>query len=667
MQYLQAIAMISSALVLCDGGGKGSDKVLKELCASLRAQGASLFVKHYSGEGQAFTLQTLGRWRSSNHKHPRDNDLKAALTKNEALPDGWFERLNAREPLFSAGGLILSRLRVPNILVIPLFLKGALSAFLVAWELKREVDAPREDYFFSAVQSLLELWLTKVSLDHRLTCVLDFLPYPTLVMDLNGVIRAWNKSMVEISGLNKKDVTGKGDYCHAVPFYGKQIPTVPNLILNPDPQGEARYLEFRRQGRDAYVLSFCPALPGGGAYITCKASLVFDVNNRLWGAIQTLQDVTRERRMEKTLHQSENMYRLIADFAGIGIMLFRKDEILYYNERLSKFTGMAKEFTFNGFVEWVFHEDRTKVLQTLEALLSRRQEEASFEFRAGPPKNLSHYRCNTHVVEYEDQPTVHLILDDITKQKELDEKARLNELRMYHEDRLIALGTMAAGIAHELNQPLNTIQVVAEGLLFGKENAWPLNTDALYEKLEMVSRQVSRMAGVIQNIRNFAREDREQRLEEVDVSRAVENVFSMIGRQLEIHSVEVKKELIHDLPRISADLNRLEQVIMNLVVNARQALDTHHTGPKKLWVRTYENQGSVSIEVGDNANGIPENLLVKIFDPFFTTKAVGKGTGLGLTISKSIIAEIGGCIEVFNNEMGGATFIVSVPGARSIR
>ena len=254
-------------------------------------------------------------------------------------------------------------------------------------------------------------------------------------------------------------------------------------------------------------------------------------------------------------------------------------------------------------------------------------------------------------------------MDDITEQKALARRARLNELKLYHEGRLTSLGIMAAGIAHELNQPLNTIRVVTDGFLFGKNKGWSLDPDELYDALEMISRQVLRMSGVIQNIRNFAREDRHQVFRDVDVNQAVNNVFSMIGRQLEAHDIEVHKELDNSVPCIKTELNRLEQVIMNLIVNARQALDSSSKEPKKLWVKTGRPENFVRIEVGDNGSGIPEGLAAKIFDPFFTTKDVGQGTGLGLTISQSIVAEFKGQIKVDNNEKGGATFIVSAPAS----
>jgi len=241
-------------------------------------------------------------------------------------------------------------------------------------------------------------------------------------------------------------------------------------------------------------------------------------------------------------------------------------------------------------------------------------------------------------------------------------KARKRDMNLFHDDRLAALGTLAAGIAHELNQPLNTIRVVTDGFLFGRAEGWPLDPEELYEGLEMISQQVVRMDKVIRNVRNFAREERDAgEGASVMANEAIENVFSMIGRQIEAHGIRVEKDLDPDLPPMKASLSELEQVVMNLIFNARQALDEGSCTPKTLRIRTGSRDGAVWIEVSDNGGGIPDHLLEKVFDPFFTTKAAGKGTGLGLSICESIVGKFGGRIEAMNNSSGGATFLVSIP------
>ncbi len=273
--------------------------------------------------------------------------------------------------------------------------------------------------------------------------------------------------------------------------------------------------------------------------------------------------------------------------------------------------------------------------------------------------------CNPfRVMQSEGDIAVHFIADDITKLRELAQKARLNELRVQHEDRLTALGIMAAGIAHELNQPLNHIRLTADGLLLGRENKWPLTSDDIDQGLEVISRQVVRMSQVIQNIRNFSRKDGGHAVGDILLNDAVENVCCMIGRQIEAHGIRLQKILDPKLPSIRMTQNRIEQVILNILVNARQALDQCKRMDKGLWIRTGLSQDSAFIEVADNAVGIPEEILPRIFEPFFTTKEPEEGTGLGLNIAKSIMEEVGGGIRVVNNEMGGATFTIYGPSGR---
>ena len=550
----------------------------------------------------------------------------------------------------------------PALFLFPLFLENHLFGLLVV-ALGEDLGRSREvtDFTFT-VCGLIELWIGKLNLAKRLGDVIDFIPTPTFLMEKNGVIRYWNRSTSELTGWAADRIVGKGNYEHAIPFYGFRRPTVSNLILEPNPGWEKTYPEFRRVDNNVFVIAYCPSVPGGGAYLDGKTSALHDLDGCLWGAIHNVRDITRERQIEKSLHRSESMYRGITDFADMGIMVFGKEQVFYHNERVQDLLGISgRPLTLRDIKAWFHPEDRLRVLGTFEELFRKYRDPFRFEFRATKGIELRHYTGYVQAMDYEGQPTIHFIVDDITDQKELARKARLNELRMYHEDRLTALGTMAAGIAHELNQPLNTIRVVTDGFLFGREEGWVLDPEEWVEGLEMVSRQVVRMSEVIQNIRNFARDDPAQTFGEVNANEAIENVFSMMGRQLEAHGIRVTKEMERRLPLIRTHLNRLEQVVMNLLVNARQALDHCSHPQKEIRIRSGRRDGNVFIEVSDNATGIPEEIIGKIFDPFFTTKEVGKGTGLGLSISQSIVAELKGRIEVFNNERGGATFVVTAP------
>jgi len=659
---IQALAAISKVLNNPMENERLIEDALRLMVLEVSAEGAALMKKHVVDERQ-FSLRRIGSWTQYG-ENTRQDLFETRLNRAETFPGEWWHQMESHEIVFVKDPPSRGVGGISNITLVPLFLDDMLYGFLVVWNVKKKNFAGglMRD-FVAAVGFVLELWISKGNIEKRFHDTINFIPTPMIAMNNKGVTVLWNKATEEMTGWDAKCVLGKGDHQNAVPFYNARRTTILDLILHPDPAWEREYLEYRKENDSIFATAYCPALPGGPAFVSCKVSKLYDVTNRIWGAIQMIRDITLERKTEKNLRRSESMYQAITDFAGIGMMLFRRHQILYCNERLLKLMGgSGVGMTPMDLIQWAYPEDREAIRGTLEHLFAGVQEVARFEFRAQNRDEIRHYSCFAQMLEYEDQPAIHFILDDITEQRKLAQKARLNELRMYHDDRLTALGIMAAGIAHELNQPLNTIRVVADGLLFGREKGWPLDQEEVFESLKMISEQVVRMSEVIQNIRNFAREDRVEVRDDINPNEAVKNVFSMIGRQLEAHGIQVRKDLSSILPPLKTSRNRLEQVIMNLIVNAQQALDGCQHGQKQLWVRTGVNNGMVSIEVGDNATGIPKEHMMKLFDPFFTTKEVGKGTGLGLSISQSIVTEFGGRIEVLNNDQGGATFVINASG-----
>jgi C4-dicarboxylate-specific signal transduction histidine kinase len=231
---------------------------------------------------------------------------------------------------------------------------------------------------------------------------------------------------------------------------------------------------------------------------------------------------------------------------------------------------------------------------------------------------------------------------------------------------MATLGEMATGVAHELNQPLNAIKLGSEYLLKMTEKGQPLDREDLDELADDMSREVDRAAGIINHLRQFGRKS-EVVAHRVDINKSIRGVFTILGQQLKVHGIEVKLDLDENLPPIMADQNRVEQVFVNLVNNARDAmLDRKtdvHAAPNVLAVRSFSEQGRVTATVSDTGPGIPESIAGRLFEPFFTTKEIGKGTGLGLSISYGIVRDYKGTICFTTSEKAGATFIVSFPEA----
>jgi len=262
------------------------------------------------------------------------------------------------------------------------------------------------------------------------------------------------------------------------------------------------------------------------------------------------------------------------------------------------------------------------------------------------------------VIIVRDMRESRLVKDLKKANKELKEAT----LQLIQAEKLSALGELTAGVAHELNQPLNGIKIISQSILRDIEKN-RFEEESIGQDMTDIVNLVNRMAEIIDHMRIFTRRTEGMSEEMIDVNTVIDGPFKLLGSQLKNHNIEVVMELAPDLPKVMGDPIRLEQVIMNLITNARGSVDSSGQKNKRIEIRTYQTDGGqdVAVEVKDNGGGIPENLRGKIFQPFFTTKDPGKGTGLGLSLSNKIVEEHAGRIEVESKVGQGTTFRVILP------
>jgi C4-dicarboxylate-specific signal transduction histidine kinase len=240
------------------------------------------------------------------------------------------------------------------------------------------------------------------------------------------------------------------------------------------------------------------------------------------------------------------------------------------------------------------------------------------------------------------------------------------ETQLIQAGKMTTLGVMAAGMAHEINQPLNVIQVCADFILKMLNRGQPIEEPDLREMANDIVASVERASGVIKHVRDFARQSEPVR-SRVKINDPIQDVFKVLGHQLKVHAVEVELDLDPDIPEILAEHNRLEQVFINLVSNAVDAMDEKAARPdnadkeKRLTIRSSAANGQVIAEVIDTGTGMTEEIKNKIFEPFYTTKKVGKGTGLGVSISYGIVKDYNGTIEIESALGKGTTFTLKFP------
>jgi PAS domain S-box-containing protein len=252
-----------------------------------------------------------------------------------------------------------------------------------------------------------------------------------------------------------------------------------------------------------------------------------------------------------------------------------------------------------------------------------------------------------------------IILRNVTERKQL-------EMKLMHTERMAGLGEMATGIAHEINQPLNTISLGLENLLHELKRTKGIDEPYFRKKASRIFENISRLDGIINHIRTFSRSNEAFMQSRFSVNDSIRDGLSMMIGQFTHKGIELRLNLDENIPFVTGNTNRFEQVIINLLINAIDAVEekrqnTAGNNPGIIEIKSYRESESVYAEVKDNGNGIRPDLLDKVMLPFFTTKETSKGTGLGLSISLGIIKEMHGEIVIQSEFSRGTTIQIAIP------
>ncbi len=272
------------------------------------------------------------------------------------------------------------------------------------------------------------------------------------------------------------------------------------------------------------------------------------------------------------------------------------------------------------------------------------------------------FYVNIHAApaRYQDRDAFIVGTTDITEMIEKD-------TQLIQASKMTTLGEMSAGIAHELNQPLNAIKMGSEFLKMMIERGRNIADEDLYEVSGEISGQVDRAADIINHLRDFGRKADFSK-EKIFINTPIRGVLDIVGRQLTLQNIDVQLDLDESIPPILAHNNRIEQVIFNLVTNARDAInqksdDSTDIENRSIRIRSCTENDRVKVCVRDTGIGIPEALRQRIFESFFTTKKMGEGMGLGLSIASGIVGDYGGSIDIQSTEGEGTEIFLSFPRA----
>jgi len=477
--------------------------------------------------------------------------------------------------------------------------------------------------------------------------VFDSLSFPTLILRPDKVIVTANQKLLDRFGLPMEEIVGMT--CHEI-FYGSKKPCDSDLCPLP---------AVLASGEGHSILRELTLGNGEKTWEDRVFSPIKDDAGEIIYIMESLRDVTRVKTLERTLEETrEFLQKVIQSSASAIVAADMQGNILIMNH--------AAEALF-GFTVSEVKGKRTVV----DFYPPGKAKELMKEMRTGkrgvkgklPPTKVSILNVKGEVIPaevtasiiYEQGKEVATmgIYNDLRERLAVEKALRETQAQLAQSEKMASLGQLAAGVAHEVNNPLTGILLYASMALERMDKEDPLR-----EHLGYVVEDVNRCKGIVKNLLAYSRRSSTTK-EIIPLNDLVHQSLNLIRDQRLFGNIVVVKELSDDMMMVHADKNHLAQVLINLIMNACAAMN----GEGVLTFRTYRDKPNkrVYLEVSDNGCGIAEENLPKIFDPFFTTKEPGKGTGLGLSTSLGIVQESGGSICIKETGAQGTTFLVDLP------
>jgi PAS domain S-box-containing protein len=494
--------------------------------------------------------------------------------------------------------------------------------------------------------------------EERLQLHVKHSPLAVVVVDRERRVIEWNAAATRIFGWSADEMLGQDALDRIVP---------------PKERGRVEEIARKLLSRSGGRRSTNENVTKDGRTILCDwyNTTLVGANGEVHGFASLVADVTERRDAEEALKRSEARFRELIERIPEAIVVSREGRFVYVNPALLVYLGYESPVDLIGrSLTDVAHPDDRPTLLDRRSRIARGESPAAAELRLVRRDGaIVTAEVNSVRVEWDGVVSSVAVIRDVTERKQM-------QLRLLQADRMASVGTLAAGVAHEINNPLAylmaNLDVVAARKLpeilrridackdRSPEEARVVSEEVAQalEMLEIAREGAARVRDIVRDLKTFSRTDDERR-GPVDVRRVLDASINMAWNEIR-HRARLVKDY-GEVPPVHANESRLGQVFLNLLVNAAQALQVGGATENEIRVRVaLDAGGRVAIEVSDTGPGIAHEILGRIFDPFFTTKPVGVGTGLGLWICQGIVTSLGGELAVHSERGRGATFTVSL-------
>ena len=505
--------------------------------------------------------------------------------------------------------------------------------------------------FVSARSEAEALQLAKIA--NELTQFVDTANAPIFGIDTEGRVNEWNQRSEQITGFTKAEVMGRDLVANFITDdYKVSVGEVLAKALHGEETANYEFPLFTQSGDRVDVL--------------LNSSTRRDPAGQIVGVVGVGQDITE---LNKVRAEQDNIAKELTQFVDTAnAPIFGIDtegRVNEWNQRSEQITGFTKAEVMGRDLVANFITDDYKVsVGEVLAKALHGEETANYEF---PLFTQSGDRVDVLLNSSTRRDPAGQIVgvvgvgQDITElnkvRAEQEKERKESAAQIIQASKLATLGEMATSVAHELNQPLSIIRMAAENSRrkMSKEN---VAVEYLTDKLQRIEEQTARAAAIIDHMRMFGREATEEPAL-IDPRNVVTNALDLMGEQLRLAGIEVVTEFPEDSPCVLGHIIQMEQVVINLLTNARDAMSEKGTA-STIILRIFSDPKNIHITSEDTGGGIAQNALTRIFEPFYTTKEMGKGTGLGLSVGYGIIRDMGGTITA-ENINDGARFTITLP------